>query len=345
MLKDYLTYLIAGQDLSREQSQQAMEFIMSGQASNTQIGSFLTALRMKGVSSTEITGFAEAMRQHSLQIQCAQNNLIDTCGTGGDGKGTFNISTTAAFVLAGAGLTIAKHGNRGISSSCGSADVLTALGVNIDLSPQAVEQTINEIGIGFLYAPVFHQAMKYAAIPRKELGFRTVFNILGPLTNPARAERQLLGVYDKVLTTKIAEALAGLGIQRAMVVHSFDGMDEISTAAPTQVVEVEKGEIKSYVINPQEYGFSICDQREYRGGSPNENALATIRVLQGEYGAKRDVVLINAAAALVVGGKANDLREGLSLATESIDSGAAYAKLEELCKLTQRLYGEGLLLS
>lgn len=343
MLKDYLAYLIAGQDLSRDQAQQAMAVIMSGHASEVQIGSFLTALRMKGISSAEITGFAATMRQQALRLSCNERNLMDTCGTGGDGKGTFNISTTVAFVLAGAGLTIAKHGNRGISSSCGSADVLTALGIQINLPPQAVQQTIDTIGIGFLYAPVFHQAMKHAATPRKELGFRTVFNILGPLTNPAQATRQLIGVYEKELTVKVAEALVGLGAERAMVVHSFDGMDEISTAVPTQIVEVENGELKVYVLDPREYGFTPCQPKDYHGGSPSENAAAIQHLLQGEKGPKRDVVLLNAAAALLIGGKAADLNEGLLLAAKSIDSGAAYAKLEGLSQLTKHLAEEELL--
>jgi len=345
MFKEYLAQVIMGEDLSQEEAQQAMGHIMSGQASEAQIGSFLTALRMKGTSSVEIAGFAATMRQFSLPIRCLSDDLLDTCGTGGDGKGTFNISTVAAFVLAGAGVTVAKHGNRGLSSSCGSADVLTALGVKVDLPPSAVELTINALGIGFMYAPVFHQAMKYAAKPRKELGFRTVFNILGPLTNPAQASRQLIGVYERDLTVKVAEALADLGIRRAMVVHSFDGMDEISSTTPTEVAEVKEGKIKNYVIDPRDYGFVPCDQAEYRGGSPEDNARIARSILQGEKGPKRDIVLINAAAALVVAGKAGDLKEGLALAAASIDSGAGLAKLEALRDMTQRLAREGSLSS
>lgn len=345
MLKDYLAQVIMGEDLSGEQAQQAMGHIMSGQASEAQIGAFLTALRMKGASSVEIAGFATTMRNHSIRIQCNKQDLLDTCGTGGDGAGTFNISTTAAFVLAGAGMTIAKHGNRGVSSSCGSADVLTALGVRVDLAPQAVAQTIDEVGVGFLYAPVFHQAMKYAAKPRKDLGFRTVFNILGPLTNPAQATRQLVGVYEKELAVKVAEALAALGVEHAMVVHSFDGMDEISTAAPTQVVEVNRGVLQSYVLDPRDYGFSFCRRNDYRGGMPAENAEIVRSILAGENGPKRDVVLLNAAAALVVGDKATDIREGIAIAAASIDSGAALAKLQALCEATHRNDEEGLVLS
>jgi anthranilate phosphoribosyltransferase len=345
MLKDYLTHLLGGQDFSAAQAEQAMGIIMAGQASQAQIGSFLTALRLKGISGSEIAGFAAAMRQHSLRIVCGRQDLLDTCGTGGDGKGTFNISTATAFVAAGAGIAVAKHGNRGISSSCGSADVLTALGVKVDLSPEAVAQAIESIGIGFLYAPVFHQAMKHAARPRQELGFRTVFNLLGPLTNPAGAERQLIGVYEAAVTGKVAEALMNLGIQRAMVVHSFDGLDEISTAAPTQVVEVQNGEMKAYIINPEELGFTLCDQKAYRGGSPMDNAVLLRGVLQGDPGPKRDVVLVNAAAALVVGGKAETLAEGVAIAAKSLDSGAAYAKLIELQQLSDSYREEELALS
>ncbi len=350
MLRDYLDFVINGEDLSRQQAQQAMGCIMTGQASEAQIGAFLTALRMKGATSTEITGFADTMRQHAIKISVTSHDidtqpLIDTCGTGGDCKGTFNVSTTVAFVLAGAGLTIAKHGNRGISSSSGSADVLNALGVCVELSPEQISTVISKVGIGFLYAPLFHQAMKYAAKPRKELGFRTVFNVLGPLTNPAHASKQLVGVYERKLTGIIAEALLGLGVDHAMVVHSLDGMDEISTAAPTQVVEVKNGELLAYVIDPQEYGFTYCDFNAYRGGSPEDNAKMLLAVLQGETGPKRDIVLINAAAALVVGDKAADLYEGLSIAAKSIDSGAALAKLQGLCQTTQQLTREGLLLS
>lgn len=343
MLKDYLGQVVAGQNLSRSEAKEAMNVIMSGQANESQIGAFLTALRMKGETSAEVTGFAETMRMHATGIQCSAQILIDTCGTGGDRKGTFNVSTTAAFVLAGAGLTVAKHGNRGVSSSCGSADVLTELGIDVDLPAEAVAKAIDKLNIGFLYAPLFHTAMKYAAKPRKELGFRTVFNILGPLTNPANANCQLMGVYDKALTRKVAEALAGLGIERAMVVHSLDGMDEISTAAPTEVAEVVGGTIKCYTINPGDYGFTAGGTNDYLGGSPAENAAIVLKVLKGEPGAKRDIVVINAAAAFVVGGLAEDLNEGIRLAADCIDSGAALAKLEELRRFTNE-FREGKLL-
>ena len=342
MLKDFLAQVVSGQNLGREEAKQAMHIIMSGQASEAQIGAFLTALRIKGETSIEVTGFAETMRNHAIRIQCSSKQVIDTCGTGGDKKGTFNISTTVAFVLAGAGLTVAKHGNRGVSSSCGSADVLTALGVNVNLPAQAVARALDEVKVGFLYAPLFHQAMKYAAKPRQDLGFRTVFNLLGPLTNPANATCQLVGVYERSLTEKVAEALVGLGVQRAMVVHSFDGMDEISTAAPTQITEVNHGAIRSYVIDPLEYGFTPASSQAYQGGSPEKNAAITLAILQGQRGPKRDIVLLNAAAALLVADMAPNLKEGLAIAAASIDSGAALAKLEELKEFSQR---EELLLS
>lgn len=344
MLKDILAQVVAGEDLSRETAQQAMNIIMSGQANEAQICAFLTALRMKGETSQEVTGFAETMRQYAVDINCESLEMIDTCGTGGDRKGTFNISTTVAFVLAGAGATVAKHGNRGVSSSSGSADVLTALGVNVNLPPAGVAKAIDKLQIGFLYAPLYHQAMRYAANPRKELGFRTVFNILGPLTNPAKASCQLLGVYDAALTHKVAEALAGLGVRRAMVVHSDDGLDEFSTAVPTHVSEVKNGAVSDYVIDPAEYGFKNCSVEDYHGGTPQDNAAITLAILEGQTGPKRDVVLLNAAAALMVAGKADSIQEGLELAAESIDSGAAMEKLKALRNFKYQA-GEGSLLS
>lgn len=330
MLKNYIDQVMVGQHLSQDQAKQAMQVIMSGQASDVQISALLTALRMKGETSTEITGFAQTMRDYAVKIDCNREQLIDTCGTGGDKKGTFNVSTTVAFVLAGAGLTVAKHGNSGVSSSCGSADVLSALGIDVNLPPEAVADMIKDLNIGFLYAPTFHKAMKYAAKPRKELGFRTIFNLLGPLTNPANAHCQLIGVYEPALTQKIGEALQGLGVRRAMVVHSFDGMDEISTLAPTGVTEVRDDEIRSYVIDPADYGFTSGTPEDYVGGTPQENANIIIGILSGQSGAKRDIVLINAAAALMVADKVESLEEGLIAAAASIDSGAALAKLEAL---------------
>jgi anthranilate phosphoribosyltransferase len=343
MLKDILNQVTAGENLSRQDAQRSMQAIMSGQASETQIGSFLTALRMKGETCEEITGFAQTMRSFTVKVDCASQGVIDTCGTGGDRKGTFNVSTAAAFVVAGAGVSVAKHGNHGISSSCGSADVLRALGISLEMPPQAVANAVNDIKVGFLYAPNFHPAMKYAAKPRRELGFRTVFNLLGPLTNPVGAEYQLMGVYDRALTAKAAEVLLALGVKRAMVVHSHDGMDEISSSVPTQVSEVANGEVKTYIINPAEYGFAGGDLSAYTGGTPEENAAIILKIFRGEKDARRDIVLINSAAALVVAGKSETLVEGIMLATESIDSGAAMAKLEELRRYSQRSREESLL--
>ncbi|BBB92709.1 MAG TPA: anthranilate phosphoribosyltransferase [Methylomusa anaerophila] len=338
MLKEYLSEVISGSNLSREQAGQAMEIIMSGQASESQIGAFLTALRMKGETSAEVAGFATAMRNCAVKINCNSEPLLDTCGTGGDRSGTFNVSTTVAFVAAGAGLSVAKHGNRGVSSSCGSADVLSALGIKIDLPPQIVAQAINSIQIGFLFAPNFHQAMKYAAKPRKELGFRTVFNLLGPLTNPASANRQLIGVYERSLTLKVAEALAELGIKRAMVVYGLDGLDEISIGAPTQVSEVNNGQIRSYLIDPAQYGFFEGDKKDLQGGAPAENAEIILKILNGQPGPKRDVVLLNAAAAFVAADMADGIEEGIQIAARSIDSGAAREKLEALKRFSLLQY-------
>lgn len=344
MLKEFLAQVVVGAHLSRSSAQQAMDIIMSGQGTEAQIGAFITALRIKGETIDEIAGFAETMRRHSLKVACSSKDMIDTCGTGGDKTGTFNVSTAVAFVLAGAGVIVAKHGNHGLSSSCGSADVLSALGVSLDLSPQGVTQSIETTNIGFLYAPAFHKAMKYAAKPRKELGFRTVFNMLGPLTNPAGASYQLIGVYERSLTQKLAEALAILGVERAMVVHGLDGLDEISTTAPTQVTEVLGEETRTYMIDPTAYGFSSGSIEAYRGGTPKENAKIILDIFQGKtIGPKRDIVLLNASAALVVAGKASNIEEGLILAAESINKGAALAKLEELKKFSQG-YKEGLVL-
>lgn len=334
MLKEYLNHLIAGQDLSREQARSSMEIIMSGQASGSQIGSLLTALRLKGENSEEIAGFAETMRHFSRQTGCAQRDIVDTCGTGGDRKGTFNVSTAAAFVAAGAGAAVAKHGNHGVSSASGSADVLKSLGVNIDLTPEETAQAVSRLGVGFAYAPVFHPAMKHAGPVRRELGFRTVFNLLGPLTNPLGARRQLMGIYDGALTGKIAEVLLQLGVDHAMVVHGLDGLDEITTAAPSQIAEVKEGQVRTYRIDPEEYGFTPCDPADYQVSTPAESAACILQLLHGQPGPRRDLVLINAAAALVVAGRAQDIREGVVLSQSSIDSGAAWGKLEELRQYT-----------
>lgn len=334
MLKAALSQVIGGENLSRQEAHESMQAIMSGASGDAQIGGLLTALRIKGETSEEIAGFAESMRSHTVKVTCSRTDLLDTCGTGGDCKGTFNISTTVAFVVAGAGASVAKHGNHGVSSSCGSADVLKALGIRIDLPAQNVASVIEDAQIGFLYAPTFHPAMKYAGKPRRELGFRTVFNVLGPLTNPLAAECQLLGVYDRSLTHKLAEVLLQLKTRRAMVVHGLDGLDEISTTAPTQVSEVVDGQIRSYMIDPADYGIPAADLHAISGGTPEENADIIQSILHGNRGARRDLVLLNAAAALVVAGKAENIKEGLKLAADSIDSGAAHAKLDRMRKLS-----------
>lgn len=336
MLKEALNQVVAGENLSLSEARESMQAIMAGSASEAQIGSLLTALKIKGETCEEIAGFAESMRAHTVRVSCSRNDLLDTCGTGGDRKGTFNISTTVAFVAAGAGVTVAKHGNHGVTSSCGSADVLKSLGVRIDMPVQTVASLIETSRIGFLYAPSFHPAMKHAGKPRRELGFRTVFNVLGPLTNPLNAERQLLGVYDLNLTHKLAEVLLRLNTRRAMVVHGLDGMDEISTSAPTQVAEVVNGTIRSYRIDPADLGLPAAGPADISGGTPEENARIVTGILQGKRGARRDLVLLNAGAALMVAGKAEDLPEGIRLAADSIDSGSALGKLEELRELRRQ---------
>jgi anthranilate phosphoribosyltransferase len=299
---------------------------------------------MKGETSEEIAGFAETMREFTVKVKCATAGVLDTCGTGGDRKGTFNISTTVALVVAGAGAPVAKHGNHGISSSCGSADVLRALGVHLELSPQAVAEAIDTVGVGFLYAPAFHPAMKYAGKPRRELGIRTVFNVLGPLTNPAGAEYQLMGVYDQALTEKLADVLLRLGVKRAMVVHGLDGLDELSIGGLSQVSEVIGGTVRTYRMDPTDYGINYAGIEALQGGTPEDNAALIMGILKGVRSARRDIVLFNAAAALTVAEKAENIAEGLRLAAGSIDSGAALAKLEGLVRLSQRYKEESLLL-
>lgn len=324
--------------LTAAEAEAAMSAIMRGEATQAQIGGYLMALRLKGETVDEIIGGARAMREAANKVPVRDaSRLVDTCGTGGDGAHTFNISTTVAFVVAGAGVPVAKHGNRSVSSQCGSADVLSALGVNLNLTPEQVGMCIDEIGIGFLFAPHFHPAMKHAVQPRRELGVRTVFNVLGPLTNPAGAARQLLGVYDAALTEPLAHVLRGLGAQAAFVVHGAHGLDELSTAGENQVSELRDGEIRTYTLDPRELGFERCAPDALRGGDPQENAAITRRILSGEMdGGKRDVVLLNAAAALVASGAAESLADGVRLAAESLESGAALSKLEALIAYSQR---------
>lgn len=331
MLKEFITRVVEGYDLSQEEAGRAMAIIMEGQALPTQIAAFLTALRMKGETSQEIAGMARVMREKAVAMPFPRNEIIaDTCGTGGDNQGTFNISTTVALVAAGAGLTIAKHGNRSISSQCGSADVLEALGVKISLSPEKVAQSLRELKIAFLFAPTFHPAMKYALAPRREIGIRTVFNLLGPLTNPAGATVHLLGVYQSDLLPLVAEALKSLGSKAAFVVHGLDGYDEISITGQTDICQLKDGQIRRWQIEPEEVGLERASPGEIRGGSAEQNAQIVLAVLKGERGARRNVVLLNAAALFVAAERARDLKEGIEIAAEAIDSGRALKKLEEL---------------
>jgi len=336
MIREAIAKLIEKESLNSEEAEAVMQEIMLGEATPSQISAFLTALRMKGETAEEIAGCARAMRAHATKVVTKQNPLIDTCGTGGDGVSTFNISTVVAFVIAGAGIAVAKHGNRSVSSRCGSADVLEALGARIELGPEETARCLDEIGIGFLFAPRLHPAMKYAAIPRREVGIRTIFNLLGPLTNPASASIQLLGVYDPRLTETIAQVLSLLGTHCALVVHGADGLDELSTTGVNKVTQLRNGKITNYYLDPQELGLPSAELVQLRGGLPEENAKIMRALLQGEEGARRDIVLLNAAAGLLAAEKAADFKEGLSLAVESIDSGKALNKLEQLVHLSQR---------
>jgi anthranilate phosphoribosyltransferase len=330
LMKEAIAQVVSGQDLSEEQAMQVMNTIMEGQASPAQIAAFLTALRLKEETVEEITGFARVMRQKATTISSIHSLVVDTCGTGGDGANTFNISTAAAFILAGAGITVAKHGNRFASSRCGSADVLEALGIKIDLTAAQVARCLNEVGVGFLFAPLFHEAMKYAAGPRREIGIRTVFNILGPLTNPANATAQIVGVYSSNLVPKIARVLVRLGTKNAFVFYGADGLDEISLTGPSYVAEVNKKEVKEYYLHPEEYGFSPVSLKDLAGGSPAENADVILEILKGKKGAQRDIVILNAALGIIAAEKAGTIEEGVIAAQESIDSGAALKKLEQL---------------
>jgi anthranilate phosphoribosyltransferase len=330
VIQESLVRLLDGHDLSRAEAREAMSEIMSGAASQAQIAGFLVALRAKGETAEEITGCAEAMREHVLAVRPKRDDLVDTAGTGGDGKHTLNISTAAALVAAAAGAGVAKHGNRAASSQTGSADVLEALGFNLDLPPELIARSIDELGFGFMFAQAHHPAMKHAAPVRRELGTRTVFNVLGPLTNPARARAQVVGVYAPELVRPVAEALAQLGSRRAYVVHGAGGIDELSPVGPNNVCEVVEGAVRERTIDPQELGVPHCRVDELAGGSPAENAAAIRRVLAGERGAKRDAILLNAAGAIAAAGRADDLHDGVESAREALDSGAAAARLEEL---------------
>jgi anthranilate phosphoribosyltransferase len=311
-----------------------MNEIMTGEATPLQVAALLTALRMKGETVEEITGAARVMREKAHRVNVGSKTILDTCGTGGDQKGTFNISTTVAFVLAGAGINVAKHGNRSVSSQSGSADVLGALGVKVDAPKERVEECISKIGIGFLFAPLLHEAMKYAVQPRRDIGIRTIFNILGPLTNPAVATHQLIGIYSGELVSMIAHVLKNLGSVRAMVVHGLEGLDEISLCGPTQVAELRDGEVKEYVIEPEQFGLKRCRLEELHGGSPTQSAVIVRGVLDGKTGPARDVILLNSGAALYISANAATIHDGIRLASESIDSGKARRKLEQLVEMT-----------
>ena len=334
MIQEAIRDLIAGTDLGRAKMRAVMDQIMSGQATDAQIGAFLVALRIKGETIDEIVGCAEVMREKATPITTTRPDLIDTCGTGGDASGTFNISTTVAFVACGAGLAVAKHGNRSISSQCGSADVLTALGVNVEASPEKVGECIDEVGIGFLFAIALHGAMKHAIGPRRELATRTVFNILGPLTNPAGAKRQLLGVFDGALTEALAGVLRELGSDQALVVHGSDGLDEITLTGPTRVSELKSGLVNTREIHPEDFGLQTVSAEALKGGDADYNARILRGVLDGGEGPQRDVVLLNAAAAMVVGGLAEDITAGLEVARASIDSGKARQALDRLVEVS-----------
>jgi anthranilate phosphoribosyltransferase len=357
MIQEAIAKVAEGIDLTEEDMALTMEEITDGRATQSQIGAMLIGLRMKGESVGEITGAARVMRARSAKVPLAQSKsqavsvdrdeinvdaetVVDTCGTGGDGTRTFNVSTTTAFVVAGAGLKVAKHGNRSVSSRCGSADVLEALGLPLDLTPEQVGRCIDEVGIGFLYAPLLHGAMRYVAAARREIGLRTIFNLLGPLTNPASANVQVLGVYRKDLTETIARVLRRLGCKSACVVHGEGTYDEISVTGPTKVTRLHHGEITTHEVRPETFGLRKADPEEIRGGDARQNADITLKVLRGESGAPRDMVLLNAAAAFVAAGASPTWAEGVELARESIDGGHALGKLNDLLKVAHRLSGE-----
>lgn len=336
MIKEAINLLIQGINLSEEKMTAAMNEIMEGKCTDAQIASFLTALRLKGETVEEITGAAKVMREKVTRIK-APEFTVDTCGTGGDLAHTFNISTTAAIVVASCGVPVAKHGNRSVSSKSGSADVLEVLGVKIDLEPKKVEKCLESTGFGFMFAPLFHPAMKYAIGPRKEMGIRTVFNILGPLTNPAGAERQVLGVFSDDLTIPMAKVLANLGVKHAYIVHGEDGLDEITNTDKTKVSELKDGAVNTYFINPADFGLKKAGKEDLLGGDAQKNADITIDILEGKKGPKRDITVMNAAAALITAGKTEDLKEAAGLASEAIDAGAALKKLEEIKEVSNKL--------
>jgi anthranilate phosphoribosyltransferase len=332
---EVITKLVKGQDLSEREASRAMELILAGDATPVQIAGFAIALRIKGETAEEIAGLARTARANATPLELPPDGLLDTCGTGGDALGTFNISTLSAIVANACGARVAKHGNRAASSLCGSADVLEALGVKIDLAPEGVARCINEIGIAFLFAPIYHSGFRFATVPRRELGVRTFFNILGPLCNPAGARRQALGVADAALAGRMAQVLLRLGVDHALVFHGADGMDELTTTGPSRVIEVEAGAQREYILDPAELGLPLAPVDAIRGDGPAENAAIAREVLGGAKGPRRDVVLLNSAAALRAAGLAQDFREGIGLAAEALDSGRAGEVLERWAKVSQ----------
>jgi anthranilate phosphoribosyltransferase len=337
VIKEAIETVVNGRSLTFEQAASVMDEIMIGEATPAQVAAFVTALRMKGETVEEIAGLATVMQAKATPVH-ATPPVVDTCGTGGDGSSSFNISTTAAFIVAGAELKVAKHGNRAMSSHCGSADVLEALGVRIELGAEAVAQCVETVGIGFMFAPNFHPAMKYAAPPRREIGIRTVFNILGPLTNPARAQFQVIGVPSKELGEKIAFVLHRLGTKHSLVVHGIDGLDEISISGKSLVWDINQHQVSPlYEVFPEDLGFMKATMTQIKGGTARQNAKILRAILSGEVGVRRNIVIMNAAAALVAGNVASDLKEGASMAEETIDNGKALAKLDELIKFSQSL--------
>ncbi len=341
MIKTSIAKVVAGEDLTQTEMEETMNEIMSGEATPAQIGAFITALRIKGETVSEITGAAVVMRAKATCIAVKKPSgkqgdiILDTCGTGGDGTNTFNVSTATAFVAAGGGITVAKHGNRAVSSQCGSADVLESLGVNLSIAKTDVEKCIGEVGIGFLFAPLLHGAMKYAAGPRKEIGLRTIFNVLGPLTNPAGATAQVLGVYDPALTEKMARVLGKLGTKEAFVVCGQGTYDEISITSPTRISHLKHGKVETYDVTPEDFNMTRADAEAVKGGDAAENARIIRKILEGEKGPKRDMVLLNAGAAFVAAGLASDISKGIEMAAKTIDSGKAKARLDELILFTQ----------
>jgi anthranilate phosphoribosyltransferase len=343
-IKNAISAIVDGGTLTTDEAAAAMDQIMTGGVTPAQIGAFVTALRMRGETVEEIVGFAGAMRRHALRVDIdpGAGPVVDTCGTGGDASGTFNISTTAAFVIAGAGVRVAKHGNRSVTSKCGSADLLEGLGVAIELSPEAVARCVNEVGIGFMYAPAFHPAMRFVGPTRREIGIRTVFNILGPLTNPAGARHQLIGVGHGGIAGKLASALSRLGSERVVLVHAEEGLDELGLAGPSYVTEYDavRGDVRSYTISPTDVGLAGAGPGSFAGGDVKENARITLGILSGESGPRRDVTLLNAGAGIYAAGAASSIAEGVAMAEAAIDSGRAMERSERLVAFTQELVAQ-----